>query len=365
MPVEPDLPDLPPPSVTEAVVLGAVAAHAAEAHGAHRPVHTHCENCGTPLSGPFCHRCGQHDFEFHRSFRHVFLDALENFFHFDAKLFQNFITLLFQPGKLSADFNAGKRAAQVPPFRLYLFVSVLFFFLVFVGENRPNPLGRSDAPRGALKITPLVDGKPATGAQALPAAPQKAAAKPARKVGRLRPAEEQIRADTAAKNSAEAAAKPKAPKSDFEKWVDHQAMRGMDPASQRQMVDTFLHSLPKMLLFCLPFFALYTRLLFRQSGLVYLQHLVIALHFHTFIYLWIMCRDGWVFLAKLPQLGLDGWVAFACNLWLTLYPLLMLRRVFGNSWKLTVFKTGVLAFAYFLTLGLALMLTAFVIIALL
>ena len=363
VPVDPELPDFPPPPVTEAVIAGSIAAHATEPRGPHQPIHPHCENCGTPLHGPFCHQCGQHDFEFHRSFRHVLLDALENFFHFDAKLFQNFITLLFQPGKLSADFNAGKRASQMPPFRLYLFVSVLFFFLVLIGENRPNTFAQSDAPRGA-GLTPLVDGKPATVQQALAAAQQNAAANPnaTRKAEILRAVAEEIRTDAKAKK---AAAKPPGPKTDFEKWIEHQAGRATDPAGQRAMVDTFLHSLPKMLLVCLPFFALYTRFLFRKSGLVYLQHLVIALHFHTFIYLWVMCRDGWVFLAGLPDVGLRGWVLFGCNLWLGLYPLVMLRRLFANSWKLTVFKTGVLALTYFFTLGGALVLTALIILALL
>lgn len=355
MPVDPDPPDLPlpPPApviVADAVVAPAGVARANESARAHGPIHSHCENCGTALKGAYCHQCGQHDFEFHRSFGHVFLDALENFFHFDAKLFRNFIALLFQPGKLSADFNAGKRAAQMPPFRLYIFVSFLFFFLVFLGENRPANFVQTDGPKKP-NTTLLVDGQPATLEETWAAAQTGKAGPPQaeRKGDRLRAA-----ADPA-----------KASRSDFENWINHQAQRAQDPAGQRALVDTFLHSLPKMLLFCLPLFALYTRFLFRKSGLVYLQHLVIALHFHTFIYLWLMFRDGWAFLAGLPAIGLQGWVLFACNLWLALYPLLMLRRLFANSWKLTLFKTGVLAFACFITLGFALAITGLIIIALL
>lgn len=374
MPVDPELPPQPPSAVTDAIVSASVVAQAGGSSGAHGPIHSHCENCGTPLSGPFCAQCGQHDFEFHRSFGHVFLDALENFFHFDAKLFRNFIALLFQPGKLSADFNAGKRAAQMPPFRLYIFVSFLFFFLVFLSDNRPTNFAQRDAP--AKSKAPLfVDDLSTTQAEAVAAAPKDNTepTSPGRPVDQLRAVAEQIKADIEASKKAAAGptspkstAKPVAPpRSDFEIWINHQAERAQDPAGQRALVDTFLHSLPKMLLFCLPFFALYTRILFRKSGLVYLQHLVIALHFHTFIYLWVMFRDGWAFLAGLPDFGLRGWVLFACNLWLALYPLLMLRRLFANSWKLTIFKTGVLALAYLVTLGLALGATAIIIIALL
>ena len=43
---------------------------------------------------------------------------------------------------------------------------------------------------------------------------------------------------------------------------------------------------------------------------------------------------------------------FFCNAWLGLYPLLMLRRLFANAWRWTIIKTGLLGFAYLITLGL-------------
>jgi hypothetical protein len=172
--LEPPTPDADP--LTSAVTADQVAAHAADPHhGAHGPSHTHCENCGTELKGPFCHACGQHDFEFHRSFGHVFLEALENFFHFDAKFFRNIVTLLFRPGVLTADFNAGKRASQMPPFRLYVFVSVLFFFLSFVGrssssfleeERRKAPPDDSTGIARASKRIPLEPAGAGTSRQA-------------------------------------------------------------------------------------------------------------------------------------------------------------------------------------------------------
>ena len=113
-----------------------------------------------------------------------------------------------------------------------------------------------------------------------------------------------------------------------------------------------------MMMACLPLFALYTRALFRKSGLVYLQHLVVAIHFHTFVYLWVLFTQGWTGLADLPGWGLGGWVAFACNAWLCLYPFLMLRRLFASSWPKTVLKTGLLTIAYTLTLSFGFFLTA-------
>ena len=345
---DPEPPEPPALSVTEAVTADQVAAHAAEGHGVHGPFHAACENCGTKLAGPFCHKCGQHDFEFHRSFWHVFLEALENFFHFDAKLFRNTLTLLFRPGRLTADFNAGKRAAQMPPLRLYIFVSILFFFVEFASPQAREGIVKTDptdraALREALQETRENLQQNTTTAQGwkvkkgLTDDVNHAAPKTAKPSGKNRP-ESKLEASLQ------------------EKWrfvYEH----------QHEVAEAFIHAFPKMLLFCLPFFALYTRVLFRKSGIVYLQHLVVALHFHTFIYVWVMVRNGWSGLTGFMHPGLGGLVEFGCNLWLTLYPFVMLRRLFGNSWKLTIFKTGVLTFTYSLTLTLVFAAAALIILA--
>lgn len=342
---DPEPPDFSPPPVPveEAIVTDQLAAHAAEAHGHHAPVHTHCENCGTELQGPFCHRCGQHDMDFHRSFGHAVHDALENFFHFDTKLFRNTVTLLFRPGLLSAEFNAGHRAAQMPPLRFYIFVSILFFFVNFSGPSATEGLVQ-----GKLDPTERSELDAALG-QTAARHPDKAA-----KVEKLK----EVPAPPEGAATAPDKSKPKAKEEDseLERTIAEKSLYAME--HQREMAEAFLHAVPKMLLVCLPFFALYTRFLFRKSGQAYLQHLVVALHFHTFIFLWLMIRNGWVWVVSLPSPGLGGLLYFAAGVWMTIYPLLMLRRLYGNSWKLTFFKTLTLALAYLFTISLAFGLTA-------
>jgi hypothetical protein len=375
-PPELSVASVPPVLGLEAAAAGAdhAAAHAAGGAGHHGPFHTHCENCGTKLDGPFCHRCGQHDFEFHRSFWHVFLEALENLFHFEGKFFRNIVTLLFQPGRLTADFNAGKRAAQMPPFRLYVFVSFIFFLLIFLGgsdnaalnvqpragETGATPTNVGEAWRefgrdlssgdwkDPAKVNQAVEqvaaratGAPATG-QSLADGLQAAA----------KEAQSAIAAEQAAETSAPGGTTLTREQAGFIQYLQQHARRLDDPAYRQRLGASIKGHLPHLLMFCLPLFALYTRVLFRQSGQVYLQHLVVAVHFHTFIYLWILFARGWTFVSALPGWGLDGWVGFACSVWLCLYPLLMLRRLFANSWPKTVVKTIFLAGTYAVTLGL-------------
>jgi len=381
VPLDPTLPDDDP--LVDTATADQAAAQAADSRGhAHGPIHTHCENCGTELKGPFCHKCGQHDFEFHRSFGHVFMEALENFFHFDAKFFRNIVTLLFRPGQLTADFNAGKRAAQMPPFRLYLFTAFVFFLLLFAtsgkdfdavnldaGEGKPRGLSFSGTPPKHAGLT--VDGKPASVEQALdaiaesktkPAAEKRPADKP-RETATNPQQEAKAKEPNRPHLSVVSIDKPEKDKSGFERLLEHQGQRSLEPEFRKEMSHAFLASLPKMLLFCLPLFALYTRVLFRKSGQVYLQHLVGAIHYHTFIYLWVMFRDGWAFLGQFAHVG--GLVAFAANLWLVLYPFFMLRRLYGNSWKLTILKTTLLSLAYLLTIAVGFFTTAVVLFLLL
>ena len=348
-PEPPELTPPPAPAVASVLATDQAAAHVTEAHGHHGPFHTHCENCGAALAGPFCHRCGQHDFEFHRSFWHVFLEALENLFHFEGKFFRNVVTLLFRPGQLTADFNAGKRAAQMPPFRLYVFVSFIFFLLIFLGGEKANP-----ATPGQTAVTSTEVGD---AWHQVATAMKSADGNDPAKVNR---APEEVAAKTKAGTPvaatetaiAPAPAKPDPEMAGFLLYLKEQGRRIDDPAYRQRLGTSIKSHLPHLLMVCLPLFALYTRVLFRKSGQVYLQHLVVSVHFHTFIYLWVLFARGWTALASLPGWGLDGWVGFACSIWLCLYPLLMLRRLFTNSWRKTLVKTGLLVGAYSLTLGL-------------
>lgn len=390
-------PDLPPSSspLAETAAADATAAQAADppAPPAHSAGHTHCLNCGTKLAGPYCSACGQHDFDFHRSFGHVFLEALENIFHFDGKFFRNILTLLFKPGKLTAEFNAGKRASQVPPFRLYIFTAFFFFVWVHFTTDAPEAVRLGPAPASGAQATFTVDGLPVTMEQAMkarndPAYAEKlrrelaargappagtAPAAPERFVDQIRAAGEELRQEARAARPANTPGvsfrpsdKPEAQRSDFERWAEEKGRRALDPAFQREIGEAFIAALPKMLLFCLPVFALITRLLYRKSGQVYLQHLIIALHFHTFIFLWAMFREGWAdFFGLLNFTTVRGWLILAANCWIVVYPLLMLRRLFGQSWVRTVVKTLALTFAYILTLALAFFTTGVILILML
>ncbi len=308
-------------------------------HGAGTPLHSHCQNCGTPLQGPYCSHCGQHDFDTHQSFRHVLFEALEDFFHFDTKLFRTLGTLLFRPGQLSAEFNAGKRAAQMPPFRLYIFVSVLFFFVSLYSGPRVPPNQGATKPTAPGKVTHSVGNgwlvwDTDEGAKPAASSSTRAAPKPA----------------AAAKQNAVVA------------WFERNGERAFQ--HPEELTHLVMSAVPKLFLICVPGFALLTWLMFRRAEPAYLAHLVVALHFHSFVYLWQMVGDGWVFLLGGISPILGRVVGDVIGLWLLIYPFRMLRLLFKNPWRWTLLKGFALFIGYYSLLLIVFVVTAAIIIAL-
>jgi hypothetical protein len=89
-----------------------------------------CKNCETTFSGKFCPQCGQSVKEFDKSLSFVIYDFAGNFFAFDTRFFHTFLYLLIRPGFLTNEFVKGRRASYAPPFRIFIFVSFVLFFLL-------------------------------------------------------------------------------------------------------------------------------------------------------------------------------------------------------------------------------------------
>lgn len=96
------------------------------------PAYTHCKNCGERLQGMYCHRCGQYALDIEQPFWKYIKQYFENVYQFDSKVWQTLWLLFRRPGFLTTEFNAGKINSYVHPFRLYMFISVVFFTLFFM-----------------------------------------------------------------------------------------------------------------------------------------------------------------------------------------------------------------------------------------
>jgi hypothetical protein len=102
---------------------------AASAAPAQQP-QPHCLDCGEPLHGDFCSRCGQRERPAVAPLRALVEDVASDYLTLDNRLFRTLRPLLLRPGLLTNEYLAGRRTRYVPPFRLYLGISVLHFVVL-------------------------------------------------------------------------------------------------------------------------------------------------------------------------------------------------------------------------------------------
>ena len=124
------------------VVTGGLLARAVEpGAGEVRDGHTHeknCLNCGAPLVGAYCARCGQKS-HVHRSVRGFLQDFLVGVFNFEGKFWHTLPMLVWHPGQMTRRYIAGERARFISPVAMYLFtVFAMFAVLNFTGTLGPG-----------------------------------------------------------------------------------------------------------------------------------------------------------------------------------------------------------------------------------
>lgn len=90
-----------------------------------------CLNCGTRLRGQYCGNCGQRARSRLISLWELLSEAFGDLLEFDSRLWRTLIPLLIRPGQLTRDYLEGRRARYMPPFRMYLVLSVIFFVIAF------------------------------------------------------------------------------------------------------------------------------------------------------------------------------------------------------------------------------------------
>jgi hypothetical protein len=343
------------------------------------PALPYCENCGAPMAGPFCAQCGQAAIDYRRSFRHIIVDVLDSFLNWDSKFFATIGWLIARPWHLTNQFLAGRRVRYVHPLRLYLLASILFFFVVNYWAKSlhvdPSKLSTKDRaeieadistdkdvpPEARAKIEKALQLKSPTPAPA----PQDAASPVASA------AEEPKKKESETKNQGDFGPLLQMGSDESSnslgKWLMNRAKEKMGEHGTKMglFIATLFNNLPYMMLACIPLFAFVLKILYIRRRIFYVDHLVYALHIHTFAYVAIM-------LIVLITIGLNrsipgtfaGWIIAA--LWITFAAqvFLSIRRVYRQGWFFTIFKFFVGGFVYLIVLCIALAATFFVTLAL-
>lgn len=95
---------------------------------------SNCKNCDANLleDYKFCPKCGQEHKDKVVTFKQFLLDFLGDYFTFDSLIIRSVRPLIFQPGFLTNEFLSGRRVRYIPPLRMFIFISIVFF--LFLGS---------------------------------------------------------------------------------------------------------------------------------------------------------------------------------------------------------------------------------------
>ena len=113
-----------------------------------------CKNCtqALPDGAGFCPACGQSTRVFTRPWTEVFRELLSELFDLDGRMLVSFRLLLTRPGQLSDEYNRGRRVAYTSPLRMYLLISLLFFFVLPMILPKDSIAGLEPDPSHAFSV---------------------------------------------------------------------------------------------------------------------------------------------------------------------------------------------------------------------
>ncbi|HWM26644.1 MAG TPA: DUF3667 domain-containing protein [Chthoniobacterales bacterium] len=151
-------------------------------------------------------------------------------------------------------------------------------------------------------------------------------------------------------------------KTPFEAWMEKQIKEkiGEDGSNAKLFLDTLRNNIPVMMLCCIPLFAFVLKVLYIRKRRFYVEHLVYALHVHTFLYVAVVVTTLAAMAANRTLPALSGWIIglMSCAIFVQIF--LSIRRVYGQGWFFTTFKFALGGIVYFIILATAVGATAFV-----
>jgi hypothetical protein len=151
-------------------------------------------------------------------------------------------------------------------------------------------------------------------------------------------------------------------KSPFALWLEKQVKDkiGEDGAKAKLFLETLRSNIPAMMLCCIPLFALVLKILYFRKGRFYVEHLVYALHIHTFFYVSVIITSLAVMGANRTVPALSGWITGIMTIVILVQVFLSIRRVYRQGWFMTMLKFFFGGFIYCLILFFAVAATALV-----
>jgi hypothetical protein len=150
---------------------------------------------------------------------------------------------------------------------------------------------------------------------------------------------------------------------DMPKWLEKRAREkfGEHGTNIQLFLVTLMSNLPYMMLACIPLFACVLKLLYVRRRIFYIDHLVYALHIHTFAYVGIILIVlATIALNRTAPGPIAGWIIALLWIVFLVEIFLSIRRVYRQGWFISTFKFLFGGFVYLIVLVAAVAATFFI-----
>jgi len=337
-----------------------------------------CTNCDADLRGQYCAICGQRARNRMISLWELIREASDVLTSLDSRLWRTLGLLMFRPGFLTEDYLLGRRARYIPPLRLFLGCSLLFFFLLAIGARyglEGGVVDGGDEPGVNFQINldddtgdAAADGtasssagdetQTAIGEDADPEGASVSAAL----IGTDADEEDAAEADDENGSNGD-----NCDDIQFEvpegwtwmrEWLTQERLKAtclkIAADEGRSFARALLDNIPFMMFAFLPVMAFLMKFAYPLSGRYYVEHLLFLVHFHAFFYLLLTGNllAEWTF----EGTELPDWPSYFLGIvtliYVPIYLYRAMRLVYKQGAGATILKYLLLGIAYFIGLTL-------------
>ncbi|WP_100611517.1 DUF3667 domain-containing protein [Confluentibacter lentus] len=316
-----------------------------------------CKNCERTFKDEynFCPYCGQDDKE-KLTLGVLFYNTISNYFSVDARFFKSFIPLMAKPGYLPQRFVQGKRLLYLHPAQMYLFISVIFFFLFsFISrdqiEKDNSVLNEDSKPITVIDSTKINERLKKEGIEVRGITDLDSILKTQKS--------NDLNSDLISfdfnKVKADSLIKLNAPEADilksmgmpddagfFKRKLYSQMLKLYKQRNGGSLLQGFYDSIPIAMFVLLPIFAFILKLLYYKKG-SFSHHLVFSFYFFAFLF---MVFSFLVFIDLVFEISF--WIELLVMLSTFFYLFLAVKRFYGEGYFLSFIKSNVAAMTFLL-----------------
>jgi len=92
---------------------------------------SHCMNCGKPLNGLYCYKCGQKNLRKRLILKDLFRDFMHHVLELETPFLFTLRNLMIRPGEVCRAYVEGKRKSYISPLQYFIISLAVYLFIFY------------------------------------------------------------------------------------------------------------------------------------------------------------------------------------------------------------------------------------------